>query len=74
MTVAIEDINSKINEIITERNRISKLEGSEGTGELRKIVGKYGKKSEQGKIIKNMFPVQAYLYDQILELEESNSI
>ncbi len=64
----IENINGKINEIITERSRISKLEGSEETRELHKIVGKYGKKSEQGKIIKNMLPVQAYLYDQILEL------
>ncbi len=52
----IEDINSKTNEIITERNRISKLEGSEETKELHKIVGKHGKNPSKEKLLKTCFP------------------
>ncbi len=65
----IKIINEKINEITSERNRILSLEPKAQTRELRSIVGRRGASSKEGKIIKNMFPVQAYLYDKILELE-----
>ena len=37
--------------------------------ESKKLVSKYGKTSEEGKIMKNLFPEQVYLYAQLLEID-----
>ena len=47
------------------------MQPKEQTYNTRTIVSRYGKKSENGNLIKNMFPGQAYLYDEILQLENN---
>jgi len=63
-------ITEKAKQLLDGLNNFSKLERGDKVIESKKLVAKYGKKSEKGKIMKNLFPEQVFLYDQLIEIEK----
>lgn len=63
-------LSKKIIDILTELNRIFGLGMKEKKGITSELKMKYGKDSDEEKLIKNLLPEQAYLYDQLLEIEK----
>ncbi len=68
--IKLKIVTEKTKQVLTELNNLSKLENKDKISEKKKMVAKYGKTSDKGKIMKNMFPEQAYLYDQLIGIEK----
>ena len=66
----LDTASRKLTEILDSLGAISKSEPKEKFRLVRQYVGKHGKDSSDGKIIKNLLAEQAYLYDQLLEIEK----
>lgn len=63
-------ITQKAKQVLTKLDSFSKMESEEKILACKKLVQKYGKKSNTGKVMKNLQLDQAYLYDQLIEIEE----
>ena len=59
-------ITEKAKQVLNGLNNFSRME-DKGL-ESKKIIAKYGKASEKGEIMKDLFPEQVYLYDQLIEI------
>lgn len=68
--VDMKILTQKATEIVVGINKLSNLGEREKVTEAKKLVAKYGKKSEVGNIMKDLFPEQVFLYDQLLEIEK----
>ncbi len=66
-----ETITKKAKQILDELSELSQLEDKVKNIARVKLVAKYGKTSIPGKIMKNLFPEQAYLYDQLIKAEHN---
>ncbi len=64
-----ETIAKKAKQILDELSDLSQLGDKAKNTARGKLVAKYGKTSTHGKIMKDLFPEQAYLYDQLIEEE-----
>jgi len=68
--VKLELITEKTKQVLTELNNFSTMEPRDKVTEFKKLVRKHGKTSDVGKIMKDLFPEQVYLYDQLIEIEK----
>ena len=68
--INFDNLSTKITEILTELNRLFDLDMKEKKGIISELRIKYGKDSGEEKLLKNLLPEQAYLYDQLLEIEQ----
>ena len=68
--VELKTITEKAKQILNELSTLSQLENKDKIIEHKKLVAKYGKTSDEGKIMKNLFPEQTYLYDQLIEIKK----
>jgi len=68
--VQLELITEKTKQVLTELNNFSTMKPQDKLTEFKKLVGKHGKTSDVGKIMKDLFPEQVYLYDQLIEIEK----
>ncbi|RNJ77086.1 MAG: hypothetical protein EB828_01585, partial [Nitrosopumilus sp. D6] len=59
------------NELLAGLDEISKLDLARQNIEFKNILRKYGKSSKMGRILKNLSPEQAYLYDYIIKIEKT---
>ena len=65
----LETITEKATQVLVGLNTISNMDPSNKNIESRKIRAKYRKSSNVGKVIKDLFPEQVYLYDQLIEID-----
>lgn len=63
-------ITTMANELLAGLEKISNMDLAEQNIEFKNILRKYGKASKVGKVMKNLTAEQAYLYDQIIEMEK----
>lgn len=68
--VELKIIAEKAKQVLNELSVISQLDNKNKIVTHKKLVAKYGKNSDEGKIMKNLFPEQTYLYDQLIEIEK----
>ena len=68
--IELDDLSKKITIILIELKRIFGLEMKEKKGIMSELKIKYGKDSDEEKLIKNLLPEQAYLYDQLVQIEK----
>lgn len=68
--VKLELITKKTKQVLTELNNFSAMKPRDKVLESKKLVGKHGRTSDVGKIMKNLFLEQVYLYDQLIEIEK----
>lgn len=62
-------ISEKAKDALNALNKFSSLDHQEKALESKKLASEYGEKSDRGKIMKDLFPEQACLYDQLAEIE-----
>ena len=63
-------ISNKMSEILEKLKEILNYDAGEANRLVRQMRGKYGKGSDDEKIIKNMRVEQVYLYDCLLEIDK----
>ena len=68
--VKLEIITEKAKQMLNGLNDFSKLESRDKVIKSKRLVAKYGKTSDKGKIMKNLFPEQVFLYNQLIEIEK----
>ncbi|MCY4491478.1 MAG: nucleotidyl transferase AbiEii/AbiGii toxin family protein [Thaumarchaeota archaeon] len=68
--INMEVIAEKAKEIFDGFFELSQLKDEDKISKSKKIVSKYGKKTEEGEIMKNLFPEQTYLYDKLFEIKQ----
>ena len=66
----MEVIIGKANKVFKELSELAQLEKKDKIDKFKEIVAKHGKKSDAGKIMKNLSPEQAFLYDKQLEIDQ----
>lgn len=65
-----EKIAKKTKQMLNKLRNLSALEDIEKRNECKKLVSKYGKNSDEGKQMKNLLAEQAYLYDQLIQIDK----
>ncbi len=64
-------VNEVAGRVLVGLDNFSSMTLPERTAESKKLVRKYGKNSDEGKIMKNLFPEQVFLYDKLIEIDAS---
>ena len=62
-------ITDKATQVLVGLTTISSMNTNDKNTESKKIRAKYGKSSNVGKILRDLFPEQVYLYDQLIEID-----
>ena len=65
----LETITKKATQVLVGLTTISNMNTNDKNTESKKIRAKYGKSSNVGKIMRDLFPEQVYLYDQLIEID-----
>ena len=68
--ISLDVFSTQIKMILEELRRIFSLEMKEKRSVVSELKMKYGKDSDEEKLIKNLLPEQAYLYDQLIQVEK----